>query len=94
MSLATQPPPQPFRALKQSESEDVKEAQSGVDDEEIIDISEDEIDNAEDLIDRALLEELDAIAQKAYDEDTYSDVDAEIDNYPDYYWQMEYEDED
>ena len=59
-------------------------------DEEILDISEDEIDYAEDMIDRELLEELDAISRKAYDEDTYSDVGP--DSYPEYYWQMEYED--
>ena len=59
-------------------------------DEEIVDIFEDETDNAEQIIDRELLEELDAIARKAYDEDTYSDVDPE--SYPDYCWQMEHED--
>ena len=59
-------------------------------DEEILDISEDEIDYAEDMIDRDLLEELDAISRKAYDEDTYSD----IEKYPDSYWEMEYETED
>ena len=50
--------------------------------EEIINISADVIDNDEEFIDRELLEELDAIAQKAYEEDTYSDVDVE--NIPDY----------
>ena len=87
--LASDRPPKPLKAVEQTESE-LKE----VDDEKIVDISEDQPDNAEDLIDSELLAELDAIAQKAYDEDTYSDVDAEIENYPDYYWQMEYEDED
>ena len=81
-ALATNPQSQ---HLKQPES-DVKETN----DEEILDISEDEIDYAEDMIDRELLEELDAISRKAYDEDTYSDVDP--DSYPEYYWQMEYED--
>ena len=89
--IATHTPPQPLKTLKHTES-NFKEAQSEVNDMEILDISEDETDNAEDMIDRELLEELDAIARKAYDEDTYSDVDPE--SYPDYYWQMEYEDED
>ena len=79
-----------MRPLKQTEN-DVKVAKNEVDDEEILDISDDETDDAEDMIDRELLAELDAIARKAYDEDTYSDVDPE--SYPDYYWQMEYEDE-
>ena len=59
--------------------------------DEIIDISADDTDNVEELIDRELLAELDAIAQKAYEEDTYSDVDYE--NLPDHYWEMEYENE-
>ena len=66
---------------------DLKEAQSEVDDQKIVDISEDEPDNARDVIDRDLLAELDAIARKAYEEETYNDVDAEIEKYPDYYWQ-------
>ena len=79
------PPPVP--ALNQTQNDDAEKAQSEVNNDEIIDISENE---TEDFIDRDLLEELDAIAQKAYDEDTYSDVE----KYPDSYWEMEYETED
>ena len=81
----TGPPPY----LKETQSDDIKETKSEVD--EIIDISADDTDNVEELIDRELLAELDAIAQKAYEEDTYSDVDYE--NLPDHYWEMEYENE-
>ena len=83
----------PSKVLKQTEN-DLKEAQSEVNDEEIVDISEEEPGNTEELIDREILAELDAISRKAYEEDTYSDVDADIENYPEYYWQMDYEDED
>ena len=81
-----------LRALKQPQSEDMKETKIEVNEfeEEIINISADLIDNDEEFIDRELLEELDAIAQKAYEEDTYSDVDVE--NIPDYYWEYESED--
>ena len=58
--------------------------------DEITNISADDTDSDEEFIDRELLAELDAIALKAYKEDTYSDVDVE--NIPDYYWEYESED--
>ena len=51
-----------------------------------------EISISHEFIDRELLEELDALSRKAYEEDTYSDVDVE--NLPDYYWEYETEAED
>ena len=74
----------PLRVPKQTQIDDIRD--------EIVDISADDIDNVEEFIDRELLEELDALNRKAYEEDTYSDVDVE--NLPDYYWEMEYETED
>ena len=95
--LATQAPPPawscspftptgtpPLCVPKQTQSDDIRD--------EILDISADDIDNVEEFIDSELLEEQDALSRKAYEEDTYSDVDVE--NLPDYYWEMEYETED
>ena len=78
-------------ALKQTQIDD-KETESEVNkfEDEIINISADDIDSDEEFIDRELLAELDAIALKAYEEDTYSDVDVE--NIPNYFWEYESED--
>ena len=70
----------------------MKETESEVNtiEDEITNISADDIDSDEEFIDRELLADLDAKALKAYEEDTYSDVDVE--NIPDYYWEYESED--
>ena len=81
-----------LRALKQTQIDGMKETESEVNtiEDEITNISADDRNSDEEFIARELLAELDAIALKAYEEDTYSDVDVE--NIPDYYWEYESED--